>query len=334
MEQPWDVARAWVSVIVPVYNVRPYIEQALDSLAGQTHGALEILLVDDGSTDGSGEVCERYGAADPRIRVIHQPNRGLSAARNTGLDAMTGDFVAFLDPDDAFHPEMIGRLLQELEDPEVDIAACGVGILEGRDVNPPPVPGRWGRARAMEHLLRGTAVGIVVWNKLYRARLFDGLRFPEGRVYEDVATTYRLLDRCRAVAVIPDKLALHRRRPGSISQTVTPASLRDLYTAHQERLDFFRRNVPKRYDARLLRLVSSNMEDSRIGSWNRLSLNTDAESRAYLRQLRREILRHRGDLLAPTVKRRLCLALIALCPPLGVLANRLYHPIKQRWLRR
>ncbi len=92
-----------VSVIVPVYNVLPYLQEALDSLIGQTYRELEIILIDDGSTDGSGDVCDEYAERDQRINVIHQENKGLSAARNVGLDEANGDYIAFLDPDDAFH---------------------------------------------------------------------------------------------------------------------------------------------------------------------------------------------------------------------------------------
>ena len=94
-------------MIIPVYNVRPYIEEALDSVIGQTYRKLEIIIIDDGSTDGSGEICDRYAEQDCRIKVYHQENKGLSAARNTGLDASTGSVIAFLDPDDAFAPDMI-----------------------------------------------------------------------------------------------------------------------------------------------------------------------------------------------------------------------------------
>ena len=91
-----------VSVIIPVFNVRPYLEEALDSVIHQSYENLEIIIINDGSNDGSGEICDEYAVKDKRIRVIHQENRGLSAARNAGLDCMTGDYVAFLDPDDAY----------------------------------------------------------------------------------------------------------------------------------------------------------------------------------------------------------------------------------------
>ena len=122
-----------VSVIIPVYNVLPYIREALDSVLHQTWQRLEIFIVDDGSDDGSEAVCDEY-RRDDRVIVIHQENRGLSGARNTGLDRMTGEYVAFLDSDDAFHPEMIQRMLEAVRRTGAELAVCGYEIRrsEGR----------------------------------------------------------------------------------------------------------------------------------------------------------------------------------------------------------
>ena len=118
-----------VSVIVPVYNVLPYLREALDSVINQTYKNLEILIVDDGSTDGSGEVCDEY-LSDPRVIVIHQENKGLSGARNTGLDRMTGEYVAFIDSDDAFKPEMIERMLETITRNKAEMSICGYYACE------------------------------------------------------------------------------------------------------------------------------------------------------------------------------------------------------------
>lgn len=118
-----------ISVIVPVYNVSPFLREAVDSVINQTWQNLEILLVDDGSTDGSGEICDEY-LADPRVKVIHQENRGLSGARNTGLDRAVGEYIVFLDGDDALHPKMIERLYQALVLYDSDLAACGFNSYE------------------------------------------------------------------------------------------------------------------------------------------------------------------------------------------------------------
>ena len=184
-----------VSVIVPVYNVAPYLREALDSVIGQTCRDLEIIVVDDGSTDGSGAICDEY-LRDPRVHVIHQENRGLSGARNAGLDRMTGEYVAFLDLDDAYKPDMIEKMLDALEKSGAEIAICGFeshrtdGRLDGA--------GRW-REYSPRHEREETITGIeaqrqlltngifvTAWSKLYRKAVWSGLRFPEGHVYEDL----------------------------------------------------------------------------------------------------------------------------------------------------
>ena len=111
-----------VSVIVPVYNVSPYLREAIDSVINQTYKELEIIIVDDGSTDGSGAICEEYASSDSRIKLIHQSNRGLSGARNTGLECATGDFVAFVDSDDSISPVFIETLVNALSSASASIA--------------------------------------------------------------------------------------------------------------------------------------------------------------------------------------------------------------------
>lgn len=113
-----------ISVIVPTYNVLPYLDRSMTSLLGQTHRDLDILLIDDGATDGCAARCDAYARQDPRVRVVHQPNGGLSAARNTGLDHAVGDFVAFLDPDDYADPHMLERLLTTLTQAQADTCFC------------------------------------------------------------------------------------------------------------------------------------------------------------------------------------------------------------------
>ncbi|MBQ3303098.1 MAG: glycosyltransferase family 2 protein [Clostridia bacterium] len=224
-----------VSVIVPVYNVRPYIEEALDSLVAQTYGHLEFLLVDDGSNDGSGEVCDRYASRDARFRVIHQENRGLSATRNAGLDCMSGDYVAFLDPDDAFHPDMIRRLLEPILRENADIAVCryqdvpSTKIMKHSSLQNQAgakTDRILGHREALSELADGT-LGRAVWNKLSVRVLWHDLRFPEGHVFECTDIIYRVFDRVRTCCVVDDVLVFHRIRPGSISQNPTVAMLED-----------------------------------------------------------------------------------------------------------
>ena len=181
-----------ISIIVPVYNTEPYLPQCLDSILAQTYTDLEILLIDDGSTDRCGEICNQYAARDPRIRVFHTENRGLSAARNLGLDQAKGDYIGFVDSDDWIEPDMYEVLLQKAEETKADIVECGVyleypGKTEERKRKNQIMSG----SKAIYELLNGY-LSDCVWDKIWNSKCFRQIRFPEGRVHEDTAITSKI----------------------------------------------------------------------------------------------------------------------------------------------
>lgn len=226
-----------VSLIIPVYNTAGYLEECLDSAAFQEYENLEIITVDDGSTDGSGQILERYGAKDSRFRVIHTGNRGLSAARNTALDAARGEYIAFLDSDDRMERDAIGTLVRALQQVGADIAACRAyhdWINETEISRYPSGFAVFGREEACLELLRERFLRNGVWNKLYKAEVFEEIRFPDGRVFEDIATTYRLMDKAEKVVCIPDVLFHYRMRKGSISHVRSFKNEGDRWLAYSE----------------------------------------------------------------------------------------------------
>ncbi len=227
-----------VSVIIPVYNVLPYLGEALDSVVNQSYTNLEIIVIDDGSTDGSGELCDRY--SDSRIKTVHQSNQGLSRARNVGLDLMSGDIVAFLDSDDVLCPNMIQTLLEEMEKSEADIAACNY-VWGGRRSG--FGEGLYSSKEALKELINDR-METAVWNKLYRRSLWDDIRFPEGHVYEGIRTTYKLLEKANRIRLISAPLIYHRRRPGSITQTRSLAYSMDSLLASREFEHYARARTP------------------------------------------------------------------------------------------
>ena len=266
-----------VSVIVPVYNVEPYLREALDSVIHQTYRKLEILVIDDGSTDGSGRICDEYAALDPRIKVFHQENRGLSAARNVGLDAMSGDVVAFLDSDDAFKPEMIENMLAEMQRHQADIAICGIarcyteGSLEGAPTTPylelenaVLTP-----KEALQQLAEGRMYHYV-WNKLFVSRLWDTIRFPEGRVYEDVFVIHHVFSKAACVVFLPEIYITYRIHPGSITSTTAQKSFRDFIAAHREFESFVSKHVPELFDEGMRNTLRWHQLRSEIAKWGRL----------------------------------------------------------------
>lgn len=242
-----------VSIIIPVFNVRPYLVEALDSMLCQSYKALEILLIDDGSTDGSGEICDEYFRRDGRIRVVHQENRGISAARNRGLDMMTGDLVSFLDPDDCFESSFMEKMVSAMLREGADLAVCRFATIqtEGdlktaarkKRLAPDVEPGVLGRAEALRSLAAGS-LNSSVWNKLYRRSLWADIRFPEGHVYEDIDTFFRILDVCSSVFVLDLPLYLHRKRSKSVTATPSENNIRDYSLARTHFESFVEANTP------------------------------------------------------------------------------------------
>lgn len=261
-----------ISIIIPVYNVRPYLAEALDSVMLQSYERLEVIIIDDGSTDGSGEICDAFAARDRRVTVVHQENRGLSAARNVGLDRMTGEAVAFLDPDDAYHVNYVEDMLNAMHEEDVDLVVSqytvhtGVGSLrsKGNEIPEPSIPpGQYDRVAALRALADGT-INVSVWNKLYRRELWKNIRFPEGRVYEDIDTTYRILDLCETVYALKQPLYFHRKRPGSITATVSMGNAKDRVWACSNYFRFIEENTPGIFTPDQLERMKRTLLDSMI----------------------------------------------------------------------
>ena len=215
-----------ISVIVPVYKVEPWLERCVESVRNQSYGNLEIILVDDGSPDRCGEICDRIASEDIRVKVIHRENGGLSAARNSGIDASKGEYIGFVDSDDFIHPEMYSRLFSAISEYGVSLAFCQPVICYGSEAsfrtNDAVVECYSSNAIIRKSL--SETMWFSAWTKLYHKSLFDGLRFPEGRINEDYPVTMRLFDRCNKVAVDSSGLYAYCKHKGSI--TSSPATIR------------------------------------------------------------------------------------------------------------
>lgn len=241
-----------VSVIIPVFNVAPFLTEALNSVLNQTYTALEIIIVDDGSTDSSGQICEDYAKMDDRIRVIHQKNAGLSAARNTGLNMLTGEAVAFLDPDDAYRPDYIQKMTDVLFHQKADAVVCkytihitnGIMRQTGKDKVATKIDeGLYDRSFALRALAEET-LNHIVWNKITPASVWANVRFPDGHVYEDIDTTYRIINQCNKICVLDEPLYMKRTRPGSITEVCSKRNIYDWLLAHHHFETFVSANIP------------------------------------------------------------------------------------------
>lgn len=200
-----------VSVIVPVYNVAPYLTRCLDSILSQTDQNIEVLLIDDGSTDGSGEICDRFGARDARVRVFHQENRGVSAARNLGLDQCTGDYVAFVDSDDWIEAEMFREMVQAMEDSGADLAVCGeINVFQNENGSKMVTPDHWPSVKQTTKLdiaryyRQIFSVSGLMCNKIYRSAIIGDCRFDTGKSYgEDILFQLEVLKKAESAVLLP-----------------------------------------------------------------------------------------------------------------------------------
>lgn len=210
-----------ISIIIPIYNVEKYLPACLDSVLAQTYQNLEIILVDDGSPDGSGAICDAYAARDARIRVIHQKNGGVSSARNTGLDAAFGSFIGFVDPDDYIEPDMYRILYKRIQDTGADIAQCGYMYHKNETVTNVYGSGEndvYSGPQCAQKLLTDYAPWWTVWSKLYRADLFRELRFCKVNCCEDILLNSQLFLRVRHVVFVKEPLYHWIWYPASLSK--------------------------------------------------------------------------------------------------------------------
>lgn len=233
-----------ISIIVPIYNVRPYLDRCISSLVNQTYANIEIILIDDGSTDNSGTLCDEWSKRDGRIIVSHKTNGGLSDARNAGVEICHGEYIVFVDSDDYVDTEFIQKMHQSLVDSSSDMAMCSV-IWE--DENGKPLSNSPEAAFARDIVSGRACMGltysnpnaVTAWNKLYHRSLWNDLRFPKGKLHEDEFVFHKIMYRCDRVAVLPDKLYHYVQHRGSIMHTKYNIRYLDRTDAWMQRLQSF-----------------------------------------------------------------------------------------------
>lgn len=211
-----------ISVIVPVYKVEKYLHECVDSILAQTFRDFELILVDDGSPDNCGAICDEYAAKDSRIRVIHQENQGVSAARNAALDAAKGEFIAFVDSDDVVNVHYLEVLLSGM-DKDTDIVSCSFSVWS---INPVERLADIGEVNFVKYdavsaiiALYGNSNNLYVtpWGKLYRTETIGEIRFPVGRIHEDQCVIPLICYRARNIACCNQNMYYYRSQPDSIT---------------------------------------------------------------------------------------------------------------------
>lgn len=236
-----------VSVIVPVYNAIPYLEECLASVRSQTYADIEVIMVNDGSTDGSDAVCRRFAMEDARFRLVEIPNSGVSVARNTGIDMAQGDWICFMDADDTIHPSFLSHLLKGAVATGADICIgsfhCGE-VSDDTALTLSDMPEVFSPEEITSKGLYQKLYVNMPWGMVFRRRIFDkGVRFRPGRRYEDLDIFYKLLLLSNSVAYFPEKLYFYRQHSGSFMNRFTPARL-DVLDVTDDMLRYIRENNP------------------------------------------------------------------------------------------
>ncbi len=272
-----------ISVIVPVYMVEQYLSRCVDSILAQTYTNLEIFLVDDGSRDNCGKICDEYAEKDSRIIVIHKENGGLSDARNVAIDVMNGEYVTFIDSDDFVSPYYVENLYCALHDTGADMSASWHKNYYDGDRVPDFSQNVCGSAvkltsaEFLERMLYQDRVETCAWGKLYKSELFDGVRYPVGKLYEDLPTTYKTVDKSEYIAVIPNEDYMYFQRRESIqNMNFNPKKM--AAEVHMNELrDFINANYPAlskaadcRYMSMACNIIFQIPKDEFPDEWSKL----------------------------------------------------------------
>ena len=244
---PVDTAK--ISVIVPVYKVEPYLDKCISSIVNQTYKNLEIILVDDGSTDNCPAMCDAWAEKDSRIRVLHQRNQGGGAARNAGLDLASGSLIAFVDSDDYIVPDMYAHLYTLLEQ-SVDIAECSYVEVVGDDAvfACGYETHSYTVQEAMEEHIRDRVFRQLIWNKLYRRHVMDGIRFPTDKKIDDEFFTYRVLGNANALIYSTKVCYAYRQQSESVMHSMPISKRIQAVEAKTQRHTYIKTHFPELTD--------------------------------------------------------------------------------------
>jgi len=257
-----------VSIIIPVYNTADYLVRCIDSAIKQTHENTEIILINDGSTDGSAEICKSYAAKDPRVHLINQENMGQSAARNTGLDFATGQWIAFLDSDDYISRYFVEYNLAACLQHDADIAISGYLVDYDGDLEEDMFTGTnkierfCTREAVIHHFGKRGALFNVVCSKLYRASIWNDLRFPVGFIWEDLFVSHRMFYSAGTVVVLDAHLYAYYMAPGSTMRRPFSLKRLDALEAWNEGVRFFEQVEERDFSDIARRILCNRLFDA------------------------------------------------------------------------
>lgn len=274
-----------ISIIVPIYNMEAYLKQCLDSLVNQSYRNIEIILVNDGSKDRSGKICDEYAQIDSRVKVIHKQNGGVSSARNVGLDNAKGDYMMSVDPDDWVEPSFCEEAIGMINKYHIDIVVFGYRskylnkTIEHKTSNPRLLE----RDEAIRHLVLLDEPSVIShqWNKIIKKSLFEHLRYPEGMIFEGTSISYRLFHQVSHIYLSDKMLYNYRLRMSSQVGAKNKKRVKnsiDKFVALSERLDFIKVHYPEPelIESQTTRIAKTCMETMKL-----LNTTNPEEKRIY-----------------------------------------------------
>lgn len=271
--------KALISIIIPVYKVEKYLEKCIQSVINQTYENLQIILVDDGSPDNCGKICDEYAQKDHRIEVIHKSNGGLSDARNKGLEIAKGEYIGFIDSDDYIESDMYEVLYNLLKQYNADVSICNFyTVSQGKIAIKNAENGikEYNRIEILKEVLLDNNIQSYAWNKLYKKELFDEIKYPVGKKYEDIGTTFYLLEKCNKVVVTGKPEYYYINRQDSIVNNVTETTITDYIELIMQRYDYIEENIKelssynKDYLKRILKTAEQDIKNlNEVGDYTK-----------------------------------------------------------------
>lgn len=230
-----------LSIIVPVYNVEQFIHKCISSILAQSFQDFDLILINDGSTDSSGVICDEYAVKDERVKVINQLNQGVSVARNVGVEYAQGEFIGFVDSDDYIAPDMFEGMLSFLEENALDVVCADCYVVKNNKAKFRPRYKNnvvWTSGNAIHEILKGS-LDNAVWNKVYKRDVIADIKFPENRRYEDVATTYKFIANADRVGYMSVPYYFYvKHKSNFTSQSFNVKSRYEHFLGYKERFDF------------------------------------------------------------------------------------------------
>ncbi len=239
-----------ISVIVPVYNVEEYLKRCLDSIINQTYKNLEIILINDGSTDNSGMICDEYKKIDHRIKVIHKKNEGQSKTRNRGIDIAKGEYISFIDSDDFIHKDFYKELMNLIEKNESTLAICGYQTFTKEEEIKQTTTIKRTKLTNSEALgclfdKQTYKIENYLCNKLYHKDLFNEIRMPVNDIYEDISIMYKLFDKAKNISFVSKDMYYYFQRANSSSRKVSVKNIKDRVNITIERKKYIDEKYPE-----------------------------------------------------------------------------------------